>query len=189
VLAAGLAAAAAIAGCTTGPAQAGPGSSPVASLPGHRASAGAGTALTTAGSDQDMISFTRCMRSHGTDMPDPYRRPGHSGLTLNLPPQDAATRTAYRACTHFIAKLIQAKQAGAAAAQAPARLAALTRYAQCMRSHDINMLDPTPQGQLNLGNVPGITDDFGRYSAQFRAADTTCRHLLPAGVSDNGTGP
>jgi hypothetical protein len=58
-----------------------------------------------------------------------------------------------------------------------------------MRSHDINMLDPTPLGELNLGHVPGITSDFGRYSPQFRAADAACRHFLPAGVRDDGTGP
>jgi hypothetical protein len=90
---------------------------------------------------------------------------------------------------HWIGPIIQAKQAGAAAAMSPARLAALTRYARCMRAHDITMLDPTSFGALNLGNVPGMNSDFGRYSPQFRAADTTCRHLLPAGVRDNGTGP
>jgi len=68
-------------------------------------------------------------------------------------------------------------------------LPALTDYARCMRAHDIDMLDPTPQGELNLGRVPGITSDFGRYSPQFRAADSACRHFLPAGVHDNGTGP
>jgi hypothetical protein len=51
------------------------------------------------------------------------------------------------------------------------------------------MLDPTRFGDLNLGHVPGITSDFGRYSPQFRAADAACRHFLPAGVRDDGTGP
>ena len=76
-----------------------------------------------------------------------------------------------------------------AAAEAAPMLHALTEFARCMRAHDINMLDPTPQGQLNLGNVPGVTSNFGRYSPQFRAADTACRHFLPAAVHDNGTGP
>jgi hypothetical protein len=185
-----LAAAAVAAGCTTGPAShAGPGSSAVASLPGHTASAAAGPSLTEAGSDQAMVSFTRCMRSHGVQMADPSHRPGHAGLSIDLPTPVAATRAAYAACNHFIAKIIQAKQAGAAVAESPAQLAALTRYAQCMRGRDIPMLDPTPQGQLNLGDVPGVASTFGRYSPQFRAADTACRHLLPAGVRDNGTGP
>jgi hypothetical protein len=135
-----------------------------------------------------MVSFTQCMRSHGVQLSDPVHRPGHAGLSINLPTHDAATNAAYSACTHFIAKIIQAKQAGAAAQAAP-QLAALTRYARCMRGHDIPMLDPTPGGQLALGQVPGITSDFGRYSPQFRAADAACRHLLPAGIHDNGTGP
>jgi hypothetical protein len=164
------------------------GTSPVASLGTHRASAAAKSPLTGADSDRDMVSFTRCMRGHGVQMPDPFHRPGHAGLTIDMPTPGAATRGGYAACLHFMARDIQAKQA-AAAAQAAPRLTALTRYAQCMRRHDIGMADPTPDGELNLGHVAGITSDFGRYSPQFRAADTACRHLLPAGIHDNGTGP
>ena len=135
-----------------------------------------------------MISFARCMRGHGVQMSDPVHRPGHAGLSIDMPERGPATNAAYAACTHFIQAILDLKAAGAAAQAAP-HLAALTRYAQCMRGHDINMLDPTPQGALNLGNVPGITSDFGRYSPQFRAADTACRHFLPAGIRDDGTGP
>ena len=165
-----------------------PGGSPVASLPGHTASGGAQPPFTVAQSDRDMVNFTRCMRAHRVQMPDPFHLPGHQGLSIDMPPQDSATRTAYAACTHYIERDIQAKQAAGAAQVAP-ELPALTRWAQCMRGHDIAMLDPGPQGQLNLGNVPGITSDFGRYSPQFRAADQACRHLLPPGVHDDGTGP
>ena len=111
---------------------------PVASLSGH-ATAGSGSsgqALTQQQSDQDMISFTRCMRSHGVQMSDPYHRPGNTGLTLDLPTRDSATGAAYAACTHFIQATISMKAAGMASQAAP-HLAALTRYAQCMRSHDI----------------------------------------------------
>lgn len=162
----------------------------VASLGGHQAGGGAQRALTTAQSDQDMLNFARCMRAHGVAMRDPFHRPGHTGLSIEFPPTPSpATRTATAACTYFIRPIMQAKQAYAAAAITPARLAALTRYARCMRAHDISMLDPTSFGALNLGNVPGISGNFGRYSPQFRAADTACRHLLPAGVADDGTGP
>jgi len=121
-------------------------------------------------------------------MSDPFHRPGHNGLSIDMPTQDAVTRPAYAKCIHFIQTIIDIKQAGAAA-QAGPHLAALTRYAQCMRGHDIGMLDPTVQGALNLGTVAGITSNFGRYSPQFRAADSACRHFLPAGISDDGTGP
>jgi hypothetical protein len=173
------------AGCSS--AARGPGSAPVASLSGH-ATASAAQALTTQQGDQNILSFTRCMRSHGVQMSDPVHHPGHAGLSIDMPSRSPANNAAYAACIHFIQANITAKQAGAAAQAAP-HLAALTRYAQCMRSHDINMLDPTRFGDLNLGHVPGITSDFGRYSPQFRAADAACRHFLPAGVRDDGTGP
>jgi hypothetical protein len=189
VLLAGLAAL--VAACSGGGSGSGPGNAPVASLAangGHTGNAPAGT-LTQEQSDLDMVHFARCMRSHGVAMSDPFHQPGHAGLSIDMPTQDSATRPAYAACMHFIQPIIQAKEAGAAAQLSPTRLTALTRYAECMRSHDINMLDPTASGELSLGSVSGVTSDFGRYSPQFRAADTACRHLLPAGVHDDGTGP
>jgi hypothetical protein len=160
----------------------------VANLPGGTARQGSGARLTQAQSDQDMVDFAHCMRSHGVQMPDPFHRPGHAGLSIDIPSQTAATRPAFAACTHFIEPIIAMKNAHAQSVMAPL-IPALTRYARCMRGHDINMLDPTPQGALNLGRVPGISSDFGRYSPQFRAADTACRHFLPASVHDDGTGP
>ena len=160
----------------------------VASLTGHGTATHAGGPLTQAQSDQAMVDFTRCLRGHGVDEPDPFHRPGHVGLSVEIPTPGPATNTALGACNHFIAPISQAKQAGARAELA-AWLPALTRYAECMRAHDIAMLDPNAVGSLNLGNVAGIANDFGRYSPQFRAADGLCRHLLPAAVHDDGTGP
>ena len=166
------------------------GTSSVASLPGRGGShTGASTGMPSeAQFDRDAVNYARCLRAHGVNEPDPAPRPGHSGLSFQVPPATAANQSALSACNHFVARIAAAKQAGAS--QELARwLPSLVRYAACMRAHDISMLDPGPQGQLNLGNVPGITSDFGRYSPQFRAADHACRHLLPAGVHDDGTGP
>lgn len=131
-----------------------------------------------------MVLFTRCLRGHGVAEPDPVHRPGHSGLTVQIPPTTPSTSSALDACKHYLGPIDQAKQQ-----QVTRDLPALTRYAQCMRSHDIPMLDPDSQGILNLGNVPGISSDIGRYTPQFRAADGACRHLLSADVHDDGTGP
>jgi hypothetical protein len=160
----------------------------VASLSGGVGSAHTTTTLSVSQSDQDFVDFARCLRSHGVDEPDPFHRPGHSGLSVEVPPPAPSTNAALSACNHFIAPIAQMKQAHAQQELA-SWLPALTHYAQCMRAHDISMLDPNAQGALNLGNVPGITSDFGRYSPQFRSADAACRHLLPAGVHDDGTGP
>jgi hypothetical protein len=160
----------------------------VASIPGHGAATQSGGPLTQAQSDQDMVHFTRCLRSHGVAEPDPFHRPGHAGLSVDIPTPGPGTNAALAACNHFIAPLVQMKQAQGQR-EVAAWLPALTHYAECMRTHDIPMLDPNALGSLNLGNVPGITSDFGRYSPQFRAADTACRHLLPRAVRDDGTGP
>lgn len=159
----------------------------VANLPGGSAQHVGGT-LTQAQADQGMVDFTHCMRAHGVQVPDPFHRAGHSGLSIDLPSHTPQTRPAYAACTHFIEPIIQMKEAHARAV-AGRVLPALTRYAQCMRRHDIAMLDPTPDGTLSMGNVPGITNNYGRYTPQFHAADAACRHLLPASVNDDGTGP
>ena len=62
--------------------------------------------------------------------------------------------TAYKACQHYIARIIATKGTGARAAAAGMRLA-LVRDAQCIRTHGIPMVDPNTFGLLNLGNVPG----------------------------------
>jgi hypothetical protein len=183
VLLAMSAAAMTIAACSSGP------SAPqVAHLPGQGSQTRTTGQETGAQMDRDMIHFARCMRAHGVQVRDPYHRAGHAGLSISVPGQTAANRPAFSACMHFLQPIISMKNAHAEAEAAPI-MGALTSYARCMRAHDINMLDPTPEGDLNLGRVHGITSDFGRYSPQFRAADAACRHFLPASVHDDGTGP
>jgi hypothetical protein len=157
-----------------------PGAS-VASLPSHSARPPA--ARTQAQDFARLVKFAECMRSHGIDVPDPQ-----SGRVQIPVATDPATAAALRACQQWLPTL----SAGAVSSQnakLAAELPGLIAYARCMRGHDIAMLDPNSFGALNLGQVPGITNDFGRYSPQFRAADAACRHLLPAGVQDDGTGP
>jgi len=160
----------------------------VASLPGQTTTAHTSDQLTVAQSDRDMVQFTRCLRGHGVAVPDPFHRPGHSGLSVEIPTPGPTTNAALTACNHFLAPIAQMKQAHAQQELA-SWLPALTHYSECMRNHDIAMLDPNAQGAVSLGSVPGISNDFGRYSPQFRAADSTCRHLLPAAIHDDGTGP
>jgi hypothetical protein len=105
-----------------------------------------------------------------------------------MPQQSPAAEAAERACGSIIQPLVEAKLSHIRAIAEPERLG-LIHYAQCMRVHGIPMLDPDSLGQLNLGNVPGISTGFGRYSPQFRSADAGCRHLLPVSVHDNGSGP
>ena len=165
-----------LAACSSGQA-----SRSVASLPGTTAATPSG--LSQARQSQELVSFARCMRGHGVSMPDPQQ-----GKPYAIPVgSDAATVTAMRACGHLLPPVETGT--GNGGGQVAAEMPALIAYARCMRAHDIAMLDPNSSGSLNLGQVPGISNDFGRYSPQFRAADQACRHLLPAGVHDDGTGP
>jgi len=163
----------AICACSSG--RPGPG---VASLPSH--SARPPTALTRAQEFQRLVKFAECMR---IDVPDP--QPGRVQIPVAT---DPATAAAMRACQQWLPSF-NSGSAGNPNGNLAAQMPHLIAYARCMRAHDIAMLDPNSFGALNLGQVPGINNDFGRYSPQFRAADAACRHLLPGGVRDDGTGP
>lgn len=145
--------------------------------------------------DRAFLAFTACMRRHGIHMSDPYHRAGHAGLTLDFPTKTPPVIRAYSHCEYLIASILAMKAAGLSARQSQlspqqttARHLGLLHYAQCMRAHGIPMLDPDQNGNLDLGNVPGIAS-VGRYTPLFRRADHSCRSVLPAGVTDNGTGP
>jgi hypothetical protein len=152
----------------------------VASLPSHSARP---TTLTQAQQFQRLVKFAECMRSRGIDVPDP--QPGSVRIPVAT---DAATTAAMRACQRWLPSL-NTSTPGSPKGNLAAEMPHLIAYARCMRGHDIALLDPNSFGALNLGQVPGIDNDFGRYSPQFRGADAACRHLLPAGVHDDGTGP
>ena len=134
--------------------------------------------------------FARCLRAHGVNEPDPFqpRRP-HAGSRWTSRPHRRATGPHWRRATTSSRNSWRPRRPGAAAELAQ-WLPALTRYAQCMRAHDIAMLDPGPQGQLNLGNGAGhherLRPLLARSSApRTRPAAISCRR----GVQDDGTGP
>jgi hypothetical protein len=141
--------------------------------------------------DQDMIDYVHCMRGQGVTISDPAPRPGHTGLSLS--PPDLSTpgvRAADGQCKHFLAPINAYKARGAHDRLTPAVMSALLSYSRCMRSHDIPLEDPSPDdGHVSMGNIAGLNSDIGRQDPLFHSADSACRHLLPASVPDDGTGP
>ena len=105
-----------------------------------------------------------------------------------VPTPNSHNRAALAACNHFIAKIAATKEANASRELA-SWLPALTRYAVCMRSHDIDMLDPGPQGQLNLGTVPGITTTSAATPPSSARPTPPAGTFSPLRVHDDGTGP
>jgi len=123
------------------------------------------------------VKFSKCMRAHGLDWPDPER--SSNGLIKmfgpkNLNPNDPKVKAAQNACQKYMQK-------GGGEAMSPAQRAkaqdALVNYAGCMRSHGVPMKDPKPGGGggiLIQKGQGGPSPD----SPAFKAADKQCHHFL-----------
>jgi hypothetical protein len=143
------------------------------------------------------LKFSQCMRSHGvTNFPDPkisgnrsiIQIQGNANGGSGLDPNSQQFQAAQSACQQFLPK---------GNPENPQQQAqdrdAMVRFAQCMRSHGINIPDPQPSGNGNLGiklgpGSAGAGQDFN--SPQFQAAQSACQHFLPHnGASMTSGGP
>jgi hypothetical protein len=134
------------------------------------------------------VKFARCMREHGVNLPDPV--PGKAAQIKIANPQ--ALETAQSACARY------REAVHITPAERAAHLQAALKFSRCMRSHGVNLPDPT----VNGGGV-GVTMKAGPgsvnpSSAVFEAAQKACQGLmgksLPKGGalslnSDKGGGP
>jgi hypothetical protein len=117
------------------------------------------------------LAYARCMRSHGiSDFPDPNAQGGFSapnGMNPNSP-QYAAANNDCKSLTG----------SGATPSYNPATVAALLKYAICMRAHGISDFpDPNAQGHLNISAKPG--SDLSPSNPQYAAANHACSADLP----------
>jgi len=68
----------------------------------------------------------------------------------------------------------------------------LVKFAECMRSRGIDVPDPQPDRfQIPVATDPATAAAMHACQHWLPSlnADAACRHLLPAGVHDDGTGP
>ena len=137
------------------------------------------------------LKFSKCMREHGIDMPDP-QRVGTGGIKLSggkVNFNDPKMKSAQSACQKYM-------QIGGGETLDPAKRAKLQEsalnYARCMRGQGVDMPDPKLAGNGGLtfqvgpgsgpksanGNGPrnglGVNPD----SPMFKAADKACNHFL-----------
>ena len=134
------------------------------------------------------LKFSKCMREHGIDMPDP-QRVGTGGIKLTggrMNFNDPKMKTAQNACQKYM-------QIGGGETIDPAKRAKLQeaalKYAHCMRGQGVDVPDPKLAGNGGLtfqagpgpkshsdsaGTGPGVSPD----SPKFKAADKACNHLL-----------
>jgi hypothetical protein len=154
------------------------------------------------------LKFSRCMRQHGVDMPDP-KRVGNGGISIGGPSggpgkarfkagvPDPKMKTAQAACQKYM------NFGGGGPAMDPAQQARLQdaffAYARCMRGKGIDMPDPkvTSHGvDVKVQGGPGHFSSGpgggpggpGPESPVFKAADTACHHFLAEVEKANGMG-
>jgi hypothetical protein len=135
------------------------------------------------------LKFSKCMRDHGVDFPDP-QRVGSGGIKItgrNINPNDPKTKSAQTACQKYM-------QIGGGETLDPAKRAALQesalKFARCMREHGVDMPDPKLSGKGGLtfqagpgsgGGNSGPGKGLGGVnpeSPKFKAADKACNHFL-----------
>jgi hypothetical protein len=137
------------------------------------------------------LKFSKCMREHGIDMPDP-QRVGKGGIKLSggkVNFNDPKMKSAQSACQKYM-------QIGGGETLDPAKRAKLQEaalnYARCMRGQGVDMPDPKLAGnggltfQAGPGSGPKSSSGTGPRSGlgvnpdspKFKAADKECSHFL-----------
>ena len=137
------------------------------------------------------LKFSKCMREHGIDMPDP-QRVGKGGIKLSggkVNFNDPKMKSAQSACQKYM-------QIGGGETLDPAKRAKLQEsalnYARCMRGQGVDMPDPKLAGnggltfQAGPGSAPKSSNGTGPRSGlgvnpdspKFKAADEECSHFL-----------
>ena len=159
---------------------------------GSSSSSSTTTAASSGAQFQARLNFAKCMRSHGINVPDPSTGGGPAGgggffRQLRNYPQ-AQRQAALQACQSILRQAF----GNITPAQSAQFRQQLVKFAECMRSHGIDIPDPT------TGNGPGgfgLRREFrslDRNSPAFQAANKACASLRPQfrrGGLGGGAGP
>jgi hypothetical protein len=149
---------------------------------------------------QARLNLAKCFRAHGINVPDPSASGGPAGgggeIFRSLQNYSQAQVDAARqACQQYISKAFP--RLNLTPAQRAQVQQQLVKFAQCMRSHGINIPDP----QISSGGGFGFRQAFrsiDRNSPAFQAANKACASLrpkfgrggpgAPAGAATSGSG-
>jgi hypothetical protein len=130
---------------------------------------------------QARVNLAKCARAHGINVPDPSPGGGAGagiGRVLRQYSQ-AQVNTALQACRPYLAKAFP--QFNLTPAQRAQVQQQLVKFAQCMRSHGVNVPDPTFNGS-GSGRGFGFGGGFrsiDRNSPAFQSALKACQSLRP----------
>lgn len=143
------------------------------------AAAGTGVASGSTARYQARLNLAKCLRSHGLNVPDPSPGGGPGGggglfRTIRSYPQ-AQVQAAMKACQQYLRGSFAFGNAN------PAQVAQFrqqfVKFAECMRSHGIDIPDPTTgSGGFGFRRAFGNVD---RNSPAFQSALQACQSLRP----------
>jgi hypothetical protein len=136
------------------------------------------SASATGSQFQARVNLAKCARAHGINVPDPSPGggPGEGiGRVLRQYSQ-SQINTALQACRPYLAKAFpQFNQSPAQRAQFQQQL---VKFAECMRSHGVNVPDPTSNGNGAFGFRQAFRS-IDRNSPAFQSALKACQSLRP----------
>ena len=145
------------------------------------------SASATGSQFQARVNLAKCARAHGINVPDPSPGggPGEGIGRVLRQYSESQINTALQACRQYLAKAFP--QFNLTPAQRAQFQQQLVKFAQCMRSHGVNVPDPT----FNGNGAFGFRQAFGsidRNSPAFQSALKACQSLRPR-LGRGGPGP
>ena len=130
------------------------------------------------------LNYAKCMRAHGVNVadPSPNSGPAAGGANIRSLRSNPKFQSANKACSSYLAKAFS----GAANPAQRAQLRqALVKFAQCMRSHGVDIPDPTASSGGGFGILRQISSSE-RNSPRFKLAMQACSSTLPNRGSRGG---
>ena len=149
-----------------------------ASSSSSSAAAASGTSVSSSSARyQARLNLAKCFRAHGLNVPDPSPNGGvGAGLRALRGYSQAQVQAAMQACRQY---LVQAfPRLNLTPTQQAQFRQQFVKYAQCMRSHGINIPDPSTNGAGGFG-LRGDLSNVDRNSPAFQAANQACSSLRP----------
>ncbi len=150
------------------------------------AAAGTGATSVSTGSTTARLNLAKCLRANGIDVSDSGTTSGAGGgaggifAALRNYPR-AQVEAAEKACKQYLAAAFP--QTTLTAAQRAARTQELVKYATCMRSHGVDIPDPTTSGggSFAFGAGSAGSSNFRALlnTPAYKTANAACASLRP----------
>lgn len=154
-------------------------------------SSSASSSTSTAARYQARLNLAKCLRGQGLNVPDPSQNGGPAGgggglglRALQGVPQ-TKIQTAMTACKQYVAAAFP--RANLSPAQQAQFRQQFVKFAECMRSHGVNIPDPSTSSGGGFG-FRGTFRSVDRNSPAFQSAMTACQSVRPRFGGRGGPG-